>query len=169
MTCLVMGGLRAALPTPTRPSSVTISTMSQPWNVNVPMEASGRASRSIGLVQKCGGRGVVLPRQRATRVRTSLIFTLSHLPLLDAGRPLRRQGDFEAEGRGRDGRERDLVVGVLLGAVRTPRLHRLPFLAVLVEDAPGGGQAAFAAAGVVEPVHLDLRDRRGRGELVGHP
>src|SRR6185436_20755109 len=101
MTCLVMGGLRAALPRPTRPLSVKISTMSQPWNVNVPMDASGRARRSIGLVQKCGGRGVVFPRQRATRVRTSVIFirALSHLPFLDAGRPLRRQGDFEAEGR----------------------------------------------------------------------
>src|SRR6186997_1328193 len=154
MTCLVTGGLRAALPTPTRPSSVTISTMSQPWNVKVPIEASGRASRSIGLVQKWGGRGVVFPRQRATRVRTSLIFigasVLSDLPFLDAGRPLRGQRHLEPQAGGRHRRERDLVVGVLLGAVRTPRLHRLPLLAVLVQDAPGGGYPALATSGVVE-------------------
>ena len=32
------------------------------------------SSRSMGLVQKCGGKGTVLPRQRTTRVRISLIF-----------------------------------------------------------------------------------------------
>src|SRR5271169_5280958 len=69
-----MGGARAALPTPTWPSAVKISTISQPWKVKVCLDASGRVSRSIGLVQKCGGKGTVLPRQRTALVRISLIF-----------------------------------------------------------------------------------------------
>jgi hypothetical protein len=31
-------------------------------------------STSIGLVQKCGGSGTVLPRHSTTRARTSVIF-----------------------------------------------------------------------------------------------
>src|SRR5580693_5878364 len=69
-----MGGARAALPTPAWPSSVKISTITQPWKVKVCMEDSGSVSRSIGLVQKCGGKGTVLPRQRTALVRISLIF-----------------------------------------------------------------------------------------------
>src|SRR5207247_3857165 len=103
----------------------------------------------------------VLPFHFATRVRTCVIFTaLSHLPLLDPARPLRRQRHLQTERARGDRRERDLVVGVLLHAVGPLRFHRLPFLAVLVVDAPGGGQAALAAARVVEPVDLDLGDRR---------
>src|SRR5579862_1579254 len=37
------------------------------------MEACGSSSKSIGLVQKCGGSGTVLPCQRTTRVRISVI------------------------------------------------------------------------------------------------
>src|SRR5262249_49577561 len=97
---------------PTWPASVKTSTVSQPWKVKVPMEASLRASRSIGLVQKWGGSGVVFPRHRATRVRISVILTASlHLPFLDARRPLRGLRDLETQGRRRDWRERDLVEG----------------------------------------------------------
>ena len=35
----------------------------------------------MGLVQKCGGKGTVFPRQRTTRVRISLIFIDSSLEL----------------------------------------------------------------------------------------
>src|SRR3954468_19760170 len=83
MTRLETCGLRAALPIPTSPLSVKISTTNQSWNVNVVMEAvwsevfdgpDSRASRSIGFVQKCDGKVTVLPFQRAMRVRTSVIF-----------------------------------------------------------------------------------------------
>src|SRR5450432_2832553 len=61
---------------PTRPLSVKISTISQPWKVNVPIVAldSIGETTSIGLVQKCGGSGTVLPFHCTTRVRISLIF-----------------------------------------------------------------------------------------------
>ena len=35
--------------------ALTTSTISQPWNVNVRIDASGVSSKSMGLVQKCGG------------------------------------------------------------------------------------------------------------------
>src|SRR5436190_14524929 len=73
MTCLVTRGARAALPMPTRPLSVKTSTTSQPWKVKVSIEAWGKESRSMGLVQKCDGNGTVLPRHSTTRVRISLI------------------------------------------------------------------------------------------------
>jgi hypothetical protein len=76
MTCFVTSGDSAALPMPTRPLSVNISQISQPWNVNVPIVSSDSdgAIRSIGFVQKCGGSGVVLPFHWTTRVRISVIF-----------------------------------------------------------------------------------------------
>src|SRR5882724_1065327 len=37
------------------------------------MEPSGSSIKSIGFVQKWGGSGTVLPRQRRTRVRMSVI------------------------------------------------------------------------------------------------
>jgi hypothetical protein len=63
MTCFVTSGERAASPTPTRPLSVKISQISQPWNVNVPIVACDNIGEitSIGLVQKWGGSGTVLP------------------------------------------------------------------------------------------------------------
>ena len=76
MICLVTRGDSAALPMPTCPSSVKTSTTSQPWKrERAPSSLPGQArSRSIGLVQKCGGSGTVLPRHSTTRVRILVIF-----------------------------------------------------------------------------------------------
>src|SRR5262245_60007585 len=61
---------------PTCPASVKTSTISQPSTRKLALESfAGSASRSIGLVQKCGCGGAVLPRHSTTRVRTSVIFT----------------------------------------------------------------------------------------------
>src|SRR5215471_19422023 len=74
MSCLVTRGESAALPIPTRPSSVKTSTISHPWKRKPPIESEGRSSRSIGFVQKWGCGGTVFPRHSTTRVRTSVIF-----------------------------------------------------------------------------------------------
>src|ERR1700675_1926057 len=75
-----MSGVKAALPMPTSPSSLITSTTSQLWNVNVLMEDDcGSESKSIGLVQKCGDNGVVLPDHCATLVRTSRIFMMEQV------------------------------------------------------------------------------------------
>ena len=52
------------------------ATGSQLWKVKVAMVAllSIGATASIGLVQKCGGSGTVLPLHSMTRVRISVIF-----------------------------------------------------------------------------------------------
>src|SRR5271170_7736938 len=48
------------------------------------MVETGSESRSIGLVQKCGGNGVVSPDHCATLVRTSLIFMMKvFFPVLE--------------------------------------------------------------------------------------
>ena len=76
ITCLVTSGDSAALPMPTSPLSVKIS-HDQPA---VKRERAHRRLRqlgemtSIGLVQKCGGSGTVLPFHCMTRVRISVIF-----------------------------------------------------------------------------------------------
>src|ERR1700691_2517091 len=48
------------------------------------MVETGSESRSIGLVQKCGGNGVVSPDHCATLVRTSRIFMMKvFFPVLE--------------------------------------------------------------------------------------
>ena len=76
ITCLVTSGESAALPSPTSPLSVKISTSSQPWKVNVPIVAldSMDETASMGLVQKWGGSGTVRPVHWMARVRISVIF-----------------------------------------------------------------------------------------------
>src|ERR1700730_15587530 len=88
-----MSGVKAALPIPTNPSSLITSTTSQLWKVNVLMEDdSGSESKSIGLVQKCGDNGVVLPDHCATLVRTSRIFMMKQVS------PVREIGWFLVDG-----------------------------------------------------------------------
>ena len=85
------------------------STISQPWNVKVAIEACAPwirswASRSIGFVQKCGGSGTVLPRHSTTRVRISVIF------MQVSGRGRERHGDGPHDGNGQadDGEGEDV-------------------------------------------------------------
>ncbi len=106
IVCFVTCGASAALPTPTRPSSVKISTTSHPWKVNVPIDACGNCNRSIGFVQKCGGNGTVFPRHRNTRVRISLIFIGSSSRSLKSQSPLNLRG-LELWNRDQNDNERD--------------------------------------------------------------
>src|SRR5258708_6350576 len=96
-----MSGVKAALPMPTSPSSLITSTTSQLWKVKVLMEDDcGSESKSIGLVQKCGDNGVVLPDHCATLVRTSRIFMMKPVSpvggigwfLVDAKHPRYKEG-----------------------------------------------------------------------------
>src|SRR5262245_59969249 len=95
--------------------------------------------------------------------------SLSHFPLLDTSRPILLHRDFKAQPRRRHGFEGELSEAILLDAVRLGRFDRLPRLAVLVKDAPGGWRAAFAVAGVVVPIDFDFGDGRGLLECGFHP
>src|SRR2546425_12184591 len=79
-----------------------------------------------------------------------------HFPFLDAGRPVRLHRNFEAQTARRHGFEGDLVVPVLLDAVRFPILDGLPLRAVPVEDAPGSRHPDLTTPGVIKPVDLSL-------------
>src|SRR5882672_1321929 len=98
-----------------------------------------------------------------------LLDCLLHLPLLDAGRPILLHRDFEAQPRRRYGFESELIKAVLLDAVSIGCLDRLPGLAIFVEESPGGGRSALAAARVVVPIDLGFGDGGGLLEGVFHP
>src|SRR5689334_14238114 len=76
-------------------------------------------------------------RRPARRQRCGGSSSSFHSPSLDAGREAILEADLETQALGGHRLERDLVVPILLDAPGPGSLHRLPRIAVLVEDAPG--------------------------------
>src|SRR5690606_8067287 len=90
-------------------------------------------------------------------------------PLVDPAGEAALAGDLQAQGLGEDRGEGAGVVAVGLGAVVAGVLDLSPRAADLRHDPPGCGDAALAAAGVVEPVDLDAADLGRGGEVVLDP
>src|SRR5262245_65956567 len=81
-----------------------------------------------------------------------------YLPLVQSRRPVRLHDDFKAQPCRCHWLEGVFVVAVFFDAVRTGIFHRLPLIAVFVEQAPGLRKPHLAAFLVVKPVTLTLRE-----------
>src|SRR4051812_23032521 len=91
---------------------------------------------------------------------------LPDLPLVNARRPLGLQRQLESQAIGGYGFEGDRVEPISIDGVLAAGVHRLPGLAILVEDSPGRRRPDLPVIPVVEEVDLRFRHRRARGEGV---
>src|ERR1035438_10285145 len=77
---------------------------------------------------------------------------LLHRPLLHAHRVIGLRLQFHAQRRSSDGRELHAVELIFGDSELVLSFHRLPLVAILIEEAPRSWNPHAALAGIVEPV-----------------
>lgn len=105
------------------------------------------------------------PKTQIPKAKTGLF----HAPFMDAGGEAFGQLDFQTQGSGFDWIEGGAIVFVFFATERGGIGNGFPIVFVAIEQLPGSGHAAFASAGIVEPIDFNCRDFGGFFEIVLNP